>query len=173
MALVVEDGTGKADAESYLSAADATTYLTAVGSAAAWGVDAALQEAALRRATQYIDGEYGRRFYGYRATQNQALQWPRWDAYDADGYLIPTGQVPTALKHATAEAALRERVTPGILTPDLVRGGAVDQKTVTAGPVSVSTTYSESASVRTLFPVLDNLLARYITSGMNVRLVRA
>ena len=36
MALTHEDGTGKADAESYLSVTDADTYHTAHGDPAAW-----------------------------------------------------------------------------------------------------------------------------------------
>ena len=57
MALVVEDGTGKTDADSYLSLVDADAYNLAHSASTDWnGAVEAVKEKALRLATQYLDG---------------------------------------------------------------------------------------------------------------------
>ena len=75
MAIIVEDGTGLPNAESYVSVSDATAYLTAMGDAEFASAPLDDQEAALRRATQYLDTRYT--FIGAPLTDTQALQWPR------------------------------------------------------------------------------------------------
>lgn len=171
MALIVEDGTGKVDAESYISVADANTYHTGFGNSA-WTGDDALKEQALRRATRFIDGLYSRRWVGLRNSQAQALDWPREYAYDKDEFLVPNGTVPTAVKRATAEAALRELQSPNSLTPDLERGGQVESESVSAGPVSSDVTYRPDAPVRPILTVLDDLLHRLTASPNSARVLR-
>lgn len=172
MALVVEDGTGRSDAESYLSVAAANTFHTNHGNSAWSGADAA-KEQALRRATRYVDGHYRARWKGFKRLRTQALEWPRYDVYDLSGYDVDSDSVPAAVQHATAEAALREIASPGSLQPDLERGGMVQSKSVQAGPVSSSTTYAAGASARKLFSVLDELLSALIRSASTVKLVRS
>jgi hypothetical protein len=159
MSLVVEDGTGLSTAESYVSVTDADTYHSNRGHTTWTGTDA-VKEAALRVATAYIDGTYRRRFVGTKYSAEQALAWPRSGAVDADGWPIDEDVIPQALKDATAEAALRELVTPGSLNPDLSAGGAVESKRVKAGPVETETTYRSNATVgRTTFDLLDQILS--------------
>lgn len=63
--LIVEDGSGLANAESYVSASDAASYAADRGlTFPASPADKA--EAALRRATAYIDNTYRTRFPGQR-----------------------------------------------------------------------------------------------------------
>lgn len=132
MALVIEDGTGKSDAESYLSVTDVGTYHTNRGNAAWTGTDA-VKEAALRKATAYLDNVYRHRWPGVRRLSTQALDWPRGDAYYLDDYSsIAIDVIPQAVKDATAELALR--ALSADLLPDLDRGNAV--KSVTVGPIS-------------------------------------
>lgn len=75
MALIVEDGSGLPNAESYVSVSTAAAYLTAMGSPDFADAQLSEQEAALRRATQYLDTRYT--FIGEPMTDTQALQWPR------------------------------------------------------------------------------------------------
>jgi len=101
MALVVEDGTGLSNAESYISVADADIYIAAYkGADATWddATDAA-KEIAARQATQYIDGLYN--WIGEPETSTQALDWPRNYVYDELGYAVDG--IPTNLEQATAE----------------------------------------------------------------------
>lgn len=76
MALIVEDGTGLSNAESFASVAFANTYHTNRGNALWTGTDA-VKEAALRKATDYIQAKYYPRWGGSRMTDAQALDWPR------------------------------------------------------------------------------------------------
>jgi hypothetical protein len=155
--LIVEDGTAKADAESYVPVATFKTYATAHGLAYASYTDPQI-EAALRRGTSYID-TFRNRFYGYRLKlREQALEWPRAGAQDADGIYIGPNEIPVEIIEATNLAAYREMVTPGTLEPDLKRGGAI--KSVSAGDVSVE--WFGNASALTIFTAIDKALARLL-----------
>ena len=56
--LVVEDGTGLADANSYIASADADTYWANRANAAWAALDDDAKAAALIQATQYLDARY-------------------------------------------------------------------------------------------------------------------
>ena len=90
LVLVVEDGSGKADANGYVSVADGNAYFEGradpVGVAGAFDWSAQLtanKEKAIVSATRMIDAYC--RFNGNRASASQALQWPRYGAPDLDG----------------------------------------------------------------------------------------
>lgn len=172
MALEVEDGTAKDDAESYLSVTDANTYHSARSNAAWTGADA-VKEAALRKATAFLDGRFRERFKGRRRTKDQALAWPRVNVVDADGFDVASNAIPTALKHACAEAALL--VIAGTdLTPVLEHGGAVQAESVQVGPISESKTYRASAPALARYTKLDDLLGGLLkTAGVSGYIERA
>jgi hypothetical protein len=119
----------------------------------------AVKETALVRGTQAIDGMYNSRWPGYKSSQDQALAWPRLQAWDLDGY--PLTRLPIAVVNATLEAALIELVTPGALSPSLDRGGAIIREKV--GPIE--TQYSESASAVTVYNTIRNALASIVRVG--------
>lgn len=122
MALITTPGA--ADANSYASLVEAAAYHSARGNSTWTGTDA-LKEAALIRATQWIDGRYGDQWPGTRRhLREQALDWPRVDAYDRDGTYVDVDTIPPEVLNATCEAALRELVTPGSLSPDVTPGTA-------------------------------------------------
>jgi len=76
MALTVEDGTGKANADSYISQTDADTYFSNHDSPTAWtGLTSDQKDAALRYATTALDGLFA--WEGFVVTSTQALGWPR------------------------------------------------------------------------------------------------
>jgi hypothetical protein len=118
MAIVVEDGTGLSNAESYGSVADADTYHTARGNTVWTDATTPNKETALVRATDYIDRRFGDRFLGTRETSGQALAWPRVDAWDRDEFIL--SGVPTKLKQALFEYALRALLIHE-LSPDPAR----------------------------------------------------
>ena len=102
--MIVEDGTGLSNSDSYLSVADADTYWTAHGSPTDWtGATTANKEAALVYATRWLDDNFSWLSNIYKTTQ--ALDWPRWSYYDSEGRTIAVG-VPQRIKDATAELAL-------------------------------------------------------------------
>lgn len=164
MALTVEDGTGKADAESYAAITDANTYHAALGQAAWAALSDAAKEQALRRATTFIDWRF--RFYGEKRTAEQALAWPRVGATDY-GWLVDDATVPAKLKRAVAEAALLS-VTEE-LTPNGAPEGAVLSESVDV--LSVSYAPGQSGAVR--FKSVEALLAGLVQSSNVVRVLRS
>ena len=81
LTLIKEDGTGKADANSYADRADGDAYHEGHLYASAWtAATEANREKALVMATRLIDAymEFG----GSKASSGQALQWPRYGCAD-------------------------------------------------------------------------------------------
>lgn len=158
MGIIVEDGDGIEDANSYASEDDLGTYSDDRGITLASG-DA---EAALIRATAFIDARYGSSFAGYQKSgRSQGLQWPRSAAYDAGDWLIPEDEVPKEVIQATCEAAIRELTSPNSLMPDLERGGAI--QSIRAGSVGI--TYASNASSKTTFTLIDGILSNVLTGN--------
>lgn len=136
MPLVVEDGGGLSNADSYVSLADALAYHAARGNADwAGAASDTVREQALRRATAWLDVTFAARFPGYRVNgRDQALEWPRTAAYDGGGYLIDNDAVPKEVKFATYEAALREVETPNsLLAPSPATYATIKREQV--GPI--------------------------------------
>jgi len=117
------------------------------------------KESALIRATFALDGMYGRKWPGYKASSAQALDWPRQEAYDVDGYAL--GGLPNAIALATCEAALVELTTARALTPELDRGGTIVREKV--GPLE--TQYASGASSYTTYAAINNCLIRIVPGG--------
>lgn len=155
MALVVEDGTGLVNADSYVSIAAADAYHTSVGTTA-WAAAAdPAKEIALRKATQYVDAHYNFRGDVYSATQ--ALSWPRVGYGSSDVY--ETGSWPVSrLIRAVYELA-NVALSTSLYTNETSQV-AIEQ---TVGPITVK--YGQArfgGQVRYSF--VDDLL-KPLTSG--------
>lgn len=166
MAIVVEDGTGKIDAVSYVSVADTDAYHLARGNAAWAAASDASKEAALVRATSALDGMYSGRWPGRRYDQDQALDWPRSDAWDRDSY--PLTGVPQRIKDATSAAALVELAEAGALSKSQERGGAVRREKI--GPIE--TEYAPGAPAVTAYPAITQALARIVRGSGGLTITR-
>jgi hypothetical protein len=155
MSLIVELGTGSATAEAYCTVEYAGTYHTNRGNTtwAALTTDA-LREAALRKATDYMENTYT--WQGMRKTDEQALSWPRYGVV-VDGYLIDDDIVPEAVKRACAELALKS--TTADLSPDMAQGVTREK----VGPIEVE--YDKSSPRITKYTAIDAMLASYLSSG--------
>lgn len=166
MSLIVEDGTGKADAESYISVADASAYHTARNNTAwaALSTDT-LREAALRKATEYMVNAYRSRWQGTRKTEDQALCWPRYSVV-VEGYLVDDASVPEIVKRACAELALKASAAD--LAPDLTQGVVREQ----VGPIAVE--YDRTSPQATRYAAIEAMLRPFLKSGggCSVSLVR-
>lgn len=134
MALTPEDGTGKSDADSYISQAAATTYFAAHGAPAAWtALSSDAKDAALRYATVTLDGTFDFSANGTVVSSSQALAWPRYGASDEEGRYVDGASVPARIKDATCELALSHLTSA--LNATVSRGGAVRREKV--GPLEV------------------------------------
>lgn len=162
MALIVEDGTGLPLAESYVSLADANTYVLARGlTFPITGGDTALAEAALRRASTWLDGYTLPRLCGLRTKlRGQGLQWPRVGVTDREGNGILADEIPVEIINATIEAAVREKASPGALSPD-VTPGTVKKRVRVEGAVEVEYAAGSTPATaqRPIATVIDDILA--------------
>lgn len=166
MALVVEDGTGLETANAYVSVAGVTAYLTERQRATAWAaLTSDQQEAAIIKATEYIDTRFGTSFKGCPLVQEQALEFPRSYLYDRYGRAIEG--VPVKLANACAEYADRARAAELVRDPSLADGGQrITAETHTLGPITDAFTY-ESGVAPTFrpYPAADLLLAPFLVPG--------
>lgn len=102
--LIVEDGSGLANADAYADRVAVLAYWAArADSVFANAASDAIRDAAIRRATQFIDIQWGDRFKGSREFEGQGLQWPRLGVYTAEGWDVDG--VPPQIITATAELA--------------------------------------------------------------------
>jgi len=99
--LVIEDGSGKANSNSYVTEAELTTYATDRGVTLTAADDAA-KAILLIQAMDYIESL---NFKGDKATESQALQWPRVGVM-IDGYYVDSDEIPELLKQAQMENAI-------------------------------------------------------------------
>ena len=95
--IVVEDGSGKTDSNSYISEAGLTTYATDRGVTLS-GTASVL----LIQAMDYIEVQS---YKGYKYTEEQALQWPRGNVW-LDGYSVDVDEIPQLLIDAQCEVAI-------------------------------------------------------------------
>lgn len=161
MALIVETGSGAADAESYASVANADAYWLARNDTVWSALVTAAKEAALREATLYLEGSYY--WIGHRTLYTQALNWPRVckSGVDLNGKNLTASMIPTELVKATCELAW-EVASNGRLTPSLSRGGLVKSKAV--GPIKVE--YEPGAPSRKTFPIVDTILRPIVVESL-------
>lgn len=171
MALVVEDGTGKLDANAYISVAAADAYFEARGNAKWAAATDPQKEAAIIDATAYIDLRWAGKIQGRGPVQpDQALMFPVIGLCDRclRGQLMP----PTLLQ-ATAEYAVRALAGP--LAPDPVvdpTGQALSVRRRKIGPIEnewqyqVNTGRGSGQSYWRSYPGADTLMGCMILRGL-------
>jgi len=196
LTLIKEDGTGRVDANSYASAADGDAYHDGHLYASAWtAATTANKEAALVFATRLIDSQV--QFSGWRAHDEQALQWPRESCPDPDrglaiaivlrlraGNFVDSDVVPKNILNATCEMARELLIADRTAAPvgegiDWVRTSHFSHDASGSGSSSDSsaTKYSKSDTRPIISHVAKAMLAKYgsLVSGGSgaVRLARA
>lgn len=157
MALIVEDGTGLEDANSYCTVEFADMYFSERANVA-WQGSPEQKEAALIQATDYIDIRFGEKFQGRVLKASQSLAFPR------QGYV----GIPRAVARATAEYALRALTTA--LAPDLVAdpsGRVVTSTRQKVDVIETATTYSDTKAPEEFrsYPLADNLLRPFLAKA--------
>ena len=167
MAFVVEDGTGKSDANSYISVADADAYWADRGTPAEWtAASSGDKEEALVKATDYIDAHY-RWIVGTIGSTTQALAWPRNNALDRFGRYYDTDEVPGVVEASACELA--QKVLEGDTLITDIEDRVTREK---IGPIE--TEYSGGGSTgQTSYSYVDQLLAGLVGSSMIAEVIRS
>lgn len=159
--LIVEDGTNVPNANSYISQADAVTYFGNKGDQAFLNTSADKQASALFRAGQALDFWLNGRWRGRRANAVQALDWPRKELRDSDGYPVPHNTVPMKVKLAQAEVAKIE-LTTSFIQQSVDRSNNIQKESV--GPIDIE--YMKTAPSITYWPQIIAMLRDYAAIGV-------
>lgn len=173
MTLIVEDGSQVFNAESYITVANAITYLTSRGNTSFAAAVTADQENALRNATDFMVAQFRYRWAGYRRGIVQNLDWPRQYVPVLDvafGYgpapsYLAFDIVPIPVMQACADLAVRALV--GDLAPDIDR----IEKSVAVGPIKVEYDPNQPAGT-TFVAVITKLDPFLVGQGQRTTLVR-
>ncbi len=170
--LILEDGTGFEDSNTYSLIADGDTYHSLLGNEQWTDCGSDEKATALVNATRYMGirwcfiGEITNPTDGI--TAGQALSWPRQFASgveieDSEGNVIPVDSVPPAVINACLEYALEYLKTgPLLKTPADVddAGRFVTLEREKLGPLESETRYSESKGqrIKSKYAVADRII---------------
>lgn len=103
--MIVEDGTGLANSDSYISLVDAESYIASSFFIGEWSdLNSTQKENLLKTSSMYLDSFYS--WYGEKAVETSGLRWPRSGVEDADGISISSSTIPNKIKWATVEMAI-------------------------------------------------------------------
>ena len=157
MPLTVEDGSIVANADSYISEADAQVYLASRGVASAVVVEAFLLQA--------IDFIESLNFVGSPVdTDTQAMSWPRSGVSYPSGRAVADTEIPPGI--ARAQAYVANYIATGT-DPNLAPERDVKREKVDVLEVEYSDSTSPSSKAITIFdmPAALRLLQPYLANG--------
>lgn len=162
MAFTVETGEIVPNANAYVTLVEANDFHTDRGNTGWNGTDA-VKQAAIIKATDYIEQTYPEMWLGELVEVTQPLSWPRSGVENIDEDVIPE-----RLKQAVCILALEALTTD--LNPALARGGKVKREKVDV----IEVEYMDGASGKTLRPAIQGLLRPLIhfSSKYNIKVVR-
>jgi hypothetical protein len=153
--MIPENGTGLANADAYVSVEFADEYFSARGNQTWAGLDNAAKEAAIIKATDYLEAMYFDKWQGERLKSDQALSFPR----------SPFG-MPAKFKSAVCELAIRANA--GELMSD------IERLTTKEKVGSIEVEYTQNADPATKYAYVASLLKPFLkpSSAMVMRLER-
>lgn len=144
--IIVEDGTGLTNSNSYVSEANLVIYAADRGKTIT-GIQADL----LIKAMDYIESLP---FNGYKYTDAQALQWPRGNV-SIDGYSVAVTTIPQLLIDAVCEIAIS--IDEGI-DPLANEGREIEKEKI--GPIE--TQYSKNSRNYTYLKAAETKLSKLL-----------
>lgn len=162
MPLIVEDGTGLANAQAYVSISDVATY------AATYGLTPpTTPNSAIMLAMRYLEGMFYDRWVGYKKTDTQSLSWPRAYAARRDGWAIAESTVPKEVKDAVCALAIKigegEDLTPSITAANRTKKEQI-------GPLMVE--YASNAPSYTTYKDIELILTPLTVPRAFAKVVR-
>lgn len=162
MTITVEDGSNVANANSYVSVADAREYAAARG--ATLSDDDSVVEQQLITAMDFIEAHRAN-FQGTKTSPTQTLQWPREDVF-LDFVILPTNFIPKEL--IGAQCSLVIAISNGVNIAPVEQGPYITSEAVG----TIKTTYSEKIVSNNIpfIPTVYNLLTPLFNSASKIAL---
>lgn len=135
MALIVEDGTGRADAQSFVDVVDIAAWASARG--LSFSGTAPQQEQSAVRAFDYIrNGQRFRRWRGALLNGSQRGPYPRTGVTLEDGTALVDAVIPWQIKDAQCALAVLDRGGTSLQT--IIKNGGAMVSSKSVGPLSTS-----------------------------------
>ena len=150
--IIVEDGSGVANANSYVDVADARTY--AANRGVTLSVDDDIVASQLIRACDYLEAQECR-YQGSRTSAAQALAWPRKDV-ELHCEAVPSNVIPVSLIAAQIQLAMA--IHAGFdLQPTISPQDYVTREKV--GPIETHYANPQNVGIMPTFTAANALLA--------------
>jgi hypothetical protein len=156
MALLVEDGTGVANANSYVSVASARTWVAARGFSFT-GTDSVVEQLLLL-AMDLLE-TYRAQYRGSKTASDQSLQWPRTGA-TLDRELLEDDAIPPLLISAQIQLAYEAQST--VLQPSGTGQEVLKEK---VGPIETEYVPRGMTTIRPLFNKANAFLDPLLRGG--------
>lgn len=160
ISIIVEDGTGKEDANSYVSVSELISYASNRGVELS---DSDSTATLLIKASDYLESK---NYKGEKSYLLQALSWPRKNAYiDSNSESpFPDNLIPKQIKIAQMQLALI--VESGVdLMPTLNNSEIIIRDKVGPLETEYANPLQYGASLYPEMPQIDSLLAPLVSSG--------
>lgn len=165
MAIIVEDGSGVANANSYVSVADAKVWLTARGLAFTSNDDTVIGTL-LIKAMDLLES-FRARFKGAKTSSTQSLQWPRYNVY-IDNVEVDDDVIPVELVSAQVQLAYEAQTVE--LQPTGTGQEILKEK---VGPIETEYAESGSSVTRPQLTKAMTFLEPLLVNGATIRVIRA
>lgn len=156
MTLIIEDGTEVANANSYITVAEYSSWANARFGASRTTAPACDQDAEkhILRAMDYFEAQ---EFQGYKVTSTQVLQWPRsW--VEIDGFAVETNEIPKEVKNSIYELAYADELGQGELA-------SVDRKTKKEKVGDIEVEYADSSSSQIINLSVPSAMKKLLKNG--------
>lgn len=165
--MIVEDGTGLTDSNSYVSVVFADDYFTSRGNSDWLLLDETEKEVLLIKATDYIDNIF--EWNGFKMGQNQALRFPRRELVDYEGITIQG--IPNCLQQAVCDCAELLRNGNELFQTANVNGNVTYEK---IGDLAFryATKETEEITHKTLYDVVNTKLRGLYKNKLTNTIVR-
>ena len=185
MAMIVEDGTGVANANSYTTVAFVQAYFDDRGGNAAWDALATDtdREHILIKATDYIEKRFSEKWIGAKNDNTNALSWPRHNVYDRHQRLLYSNvEIPVELQRAVGEYAVRA-ITAALIADPSTQGLEVEEVEKKIGPIEKREKFMKGGGLRQRsslvrdsvfkeYPAADLLIEKFLAPTNSKRLSR-
>lgn len=162
--LIVEDGTGKSDANTLASLAAAKAYWDGRGSDYSAYTDDVLNTA-LVRASAFLANAF--LWQGIKVNQRaQTMPFPRTGVFDREGWNVLQNEIPREVIAACCEIALYEAGTPGAMNPNVVLAEKVTSEQV--GPIKVeyANAFLSAESSRPVLTIVADLIDQFLDNNV-------
>ena len=152
--MIVENGTGLPNADSYVSIEFADSYFSARGVSEWETLTQTKKEQALIKGTDFIDSIY--QWYGQKATTIQSLRFPRVNLRDYEGQEVVG--VPNCLKQAVCDASLLSANGTELFQTKNENGDVVSETITTLSFTYSKSDKSEKTTQTTLYDSINTKL---------------